>query len=196
MAILEAIHNDKAETPMKTFEIVLAIIVLMCGPAVAAELEERAVQADGERISLSVPKEWPAIEGHRTPAGKSYFQLGPADTNFSFQVYLNEALPRGTNAEKRLERSLEASLKPLAEKSVEGKVELVRFGSEKEGVYARITDRAQKLGEYLYYTRGFRLIGINVLGFELVSNDKDFLALSNTLAVIESAKIAGAKDKK
>jgi hypothetical protein len=33
-----------------------------------------------------------------------------------------------------------------------------------------------------------RLIGTNVLVFALVSNDKEFSALSNTLAVVESVK--------
>jgi hypothetical protein len=81
-------------------------------------------------------------------------------------------------------------LKPLVENSVEGKLEMHRFGTDKDGVYGRLTDRAPKAGEYLFYTRGMRLVGTNVLGFELVSNDKDFSGLSNTLAVVESVKVS------
>jgi hypothetical protein len=176
---------------MKRFVLVFALGIL-AGLLFAAETEQRTIQAESEKFALSVPKEWPAIERHRTPAGKPYFRLGPANTNFSFQLYFNERLPSATNAptEKRMERFVEAAMKPLIEKSVEGKLEMHRFGAEKNGVYARLMDRAPKAGEYLYYTRGMRLVGTNVLGFELVSNDKDFSALSNTLGVVASVKVA------
>ena len=157
----------------------------------AAEVEQRIIQTGREEITVAVPKEWPAVQTHRTPAGKPYFQLGPANTNFSIQIYLNEPVQPGTNVENHLERSLEAGLQPLVKESVEGKVGLVRFGKERDGVYGRLTDRAPKPGEFLFYTRGLRVIGTNVLGFELVSNDKDFSALSNTLALIETAKVEG-----
>jgi hypothetical protein len=175
--------------------LLLALAILMGGLVVAAEIEERTIQTDGQKFSLSVPKEWPAIETRRTPGAKPYFRLVPAKTNFSFQLYFNERLPNATNApiEKRMERFVEGALKPLVENSVEGKLEMHRFGAEKEGVYARLTDRAPKAGEYLFYTRGMRLVGTNVLGFELVSNDKDFSALSNTLAVVESVKVEKGK---
>jgi hypothetical protein len=178
---------------MKKFGLSFGLAVLTVGVLIAAEIEERTIQGSHEGMSVSVPKEWPGIEAHRTPAGKPYYQLGPGNTNFSIQIYLSGSVQGGTNVVSGLERSLEASLKPLIGNSVEGWVEFVRFGKEKEGVYARLTDRAPKPGEYLFYTRGVRLIGTNVLGFELVSNDKDFSALSNTLAVIESVKIAGSR---
>jgi hypothetical protein len=179
---------------MNKFGFFAAMLILMAGLVIAAEVEQRTIQAEQENITISIPKGWSAIEAHRTPAGKPYYQLGPVDTNFSVQIYLNEPLQSVTNAEKRLEHSLEVNLKPLIAKSVERKVDLVRFGSSKEGVYARLTDSAPKAGEYRYYTRGVRLIGTNVLGFELVSNDQNFSALSNTLALIESVKI-GVRNK-
>jgi hypothetical protein len=171
-------------------ELLAVIVILTSTVVIAAEIEERTIQTEGEKFSISVPKEWPAIETRRAPGGKPYFRLGPANTNFSFQLYFNERLPNATNApiEKRMERFVEAALKPLVENSVEGKLQFHRFGTEKDAVYARLTDRAPKAGEYLFYTRGMRLVGTNVLGFELVSNDRDFLALSNTLAVVESVK--------
>jgi len=172
-------------------ELLAVIVILTSSVVIAAEIEERTIQTDGEKFALSAPKEWPAIETRRTPGGKAYFRLGPANTNFSFQLYFNERLPNATNApiEKRMERFVEAAMRPLVENSVEGKLEMHRFGTEKDGVYARLTDRAPKAGEYLFYTRGMRLVGTNVLGFELVSNDKDFSALSNTLAVVESLRV-------
>jgi hypothetical protein len=171
--------------------LLLTLAILTGGLVIAAEIEERTIQTEGQKFSLSVPKEWPSIETRRAPGGKAYFRLGPVNTNFSFQLYFNERLPNSTNApiEKRMELFVQAALKPLVANSVEGKLEMHRFGAEKEGVYARLTDRAPKAGEYLFYTRGVMLVGTNVLGFELVSNDKDFSALSNTLAVVESVKV-------
>ena len=170
---------------------IVVLALLTAGLVVAGEMEQRKIQTEREEIILSVPKEWPSVQTHRTPAGKPYFQLGPANTNYSIQLYLTEPLRHGTNFQELLERSLETGLQSLGKESVEGKVELVRFGKDKEGVYARLTDRSPKPGEFLFYTRGLRVIGTNVLGFELGSNDKDFSALSNTLAAIESVKVEG-----
>lgn len=175
-------------------KLVSCAVFLCIAFAVAAEIEHRKLQTEREEIVVSVPREWPATQIHRTSAGKAYFQIGPANTNFSIQLFLNESLQRGTNTEKELERSLEASLRPLIKQSVESKVELVRFGQE--GMYGRLRDRAPKAGEFLYYTRGLRVIGTNVLWFELGSNDNDFSALSNTLAVMESAQVARRVDVK
>ena len=175
---------------MKKFEIAIAVVISTGLLAVAAEMEERTIQSDCAKITISVPKDWPAIQTHHTSAGRAYYQLGPANTNHSVQLYLNEPLPRGSNIEERIEWSLAASLKPLIASSVEGKVQFVRFGKDEDGVYARMTDRAPKAGGFLFYTRGARLTGTNVLGFELVSDDKDFSALSNTLALVESVHVA------
>jgi hypothetical protein len=178
---------------MKRLEIILAVMILADVFAFAAEMEERTIQSNREKITISVPKDWPAIGTRHTSAGKAYYQIGPANTNYSIQFYLNEPLQRGTNVEERLQHSLESSLKPLIANSVERKLQFMRFGKDKEGMYARLTDRAPKPGEFLFYTRGVRLIGTNALGFELASNDKDFSALSNTLAVVESVRVAGAE---
>lgn len=175
---------------MKKFGIFAAVAVLAGGFLVAAELEQRTIQINGEKFALSVPKEWPAFETNRTKRNAIYYRIGPADTNHSILLDFNNSAQVGTNrlVDSELDRYLISTLKPVLSTTVEKEVKTQRFGVQKDGVYARLTDRAPKAGEYEYYTRGVRLIGTNVLVFELVSNDKDFSALSNTLAVVESVK--------
>ena len=182
---------------MNKFLLSAAPAVLATSLVVAAEIEQRTVQTDREKIRVSVPKEWPAFETNRTSQGLPYYRLGPANTNYSIQLHFNDSSQVGTNAlvDSGLERFLQVTLAPVLKMSVEDKVQVHRFGAQKQGVYARLSDRAPKPGEYRYYTRGVRLMGTNVLVFALVSNDSDFSALSNALAVVESVRI-GAKDGK
>lgn len=181
---------------MKRFGLFGALAILATGFVIAAELEQRAIQTVGEKFALTVPKEWPAVETNKTERNAIYYRLGPADTNYSIQLHFNNPLQIGTNhlVDSMLERYVAGSLKPVLNLSVEKEVQTRRFGAQKDGVYARLTDRAPKAGEYRYYTRGVRLMGTNVLVFALVSNDEDFSALSNTLAVVESVKVARTKE--
>jgi hypothetical protein len=171
------------------------VVILAAGFVIAAEFEQRTIQTEGDKFELSVPKAWPAFETNKTERNTIYFRIGPADTNYSIQLHFNNPLQVGTNrlVDSVLDRYLANSLKPVLSVTVEKEVKPQRFGAQKDGVYARLRDRAPKAGEYEYYTRGVRLIGTNVLVFALVSNDKDFSALSNMLAVVESVKIAGDK---
>jgi hypothetical protein len=166
------------------------VVILAAGVLIAAELEQRTIQTEGDKFALSVPKEWPAFETNKTERNTIYYRIGPADTNYSIQLHFNNPLQVGTNrlVDSVLDRYLANSLRPVLNVTVEKEVKTQRFGEQKDGVYARLTDRSPKVGEYRYYTRGVRLIGTNVLVFALVSNDKDFSALSNTLAVVESVK--------
>jgi hypothetical protein len=175
---------------MNIRELLCGIVILMCGVLIAAELEQREIQTGGEKFALSVPKEWPAFETNKAERNTIYYRIGPADTNYSIQLFFDNPLQVGTNrlVDSVLERYLENTLKPVLSETVEKEVKTQRFGAQKDGVYARLTDRAPKVGEFEYYTRGVRLIGTNVLMFKLVSNDKDFSALSNTLAVVESVR--------
>jgi hypothetical protein len=180
---------------MKRFGIFAALAALAGRVVFAAEMEQRTIQTEGEKFTLSVPKEWPAFETNKAERNTIYYRIGPADTNYSIQLHFNNPLQVGTNriVDSVLERFLENALKPVLSATVEKEVKTQRFGAQKDGVYARLTDRAPKVGEFEYYTRGVRLIGTNVLVFKLMSNDKDFSALSNTLAVVESAKVAEEK---
>src|ERR1043166_8847782 len=117
---------------MKIFKIIFAVVIFTGLLAVAAEMEERTIGSDHAKITISVPKDWPAVQTHHTSGGRAYYQFSPANTNYSIQLYLNEPLPGGTNAEERIERSLAASLKPLVANSVECKMQFVRFGKDKE----------------------------------------------------------------
>jgi hypothetical protein len=175
---------------MKKFGLFFWLAVLAGGLVIAAEVEQRTIQTEGEKFALSVPKEWPAFETNRTKRNIIYYRIGPADTNYSIQLDFNNPLDIRTNrlTDTKLDRWLESTLKPVLNMTIEKEVKAQRFGTQKDGVYARLRDRAPKAGEYEYYTRGVRLIGTNVLVFALVSNDKDFSALSNALAVVESVK--------
>jgi hypothetical protein len=181
---------------MKRFGLFGALAIFVATFVVAAELEQRTIQTETEGFALTVLKEWPAIERNKTERNAVYYRLGPADTNYSIQLHFNNSLQVGTNhlVDSMLEGYVTGSLKPVLRESVEKEVQTHRFGAEKDGVYGRLTDRAPKAGEYRYYTRGVRLIGTNVLVFALVSNDEDFSALSNTLAVVESVTVARTKE--
>jgi hypothetical protein len=182
---------------MKKFGLFFALAAFSSGMLIAAETEQRTIQAEGEKFALSVPKEWPALETNKTERNTIYYRIGPADTNYSIQLHFNNPLQIGTNRldDSVLERWLANTIRPVLRVSIEKEVKTDRFGAQKDGVYARLTDRDPKVGEYRYYTRGVRLIGTNVLVFALVSNDKDFSALSNTLAVVESVKVEKDKGK-
>src|SRR5712675_2175054 len=180
---------------MKKFGLCFGLAVLTVGLLIAAEVGQRTIQTDNEKFALSVPKGWPAFETNKTERSTIYYRIGPADTNYSIQFHFNNPLQIGTNRldDSVLERWLANTIRPVLRVSIEKEVKTERFGAQKDGVYARLTDRDPKVGEYRYYTRGVRLIGTNVLVFALVSNDKDSSALSNTLAVVESVKVD--KDK-
>jgi hypothetical protein len=179
---------------MKRLLLITPLVVLAHQLLVAAEAEQRSVETGFGRMTLAVPKDWPAIETQRTSRGGAFYRGGPANTKyFYFNLYLNNPGQTMTNAltDATLEDFLKSSLSALAKQSEEGKVQLHRFGARKDGVYARFTDRAPKPDEYLYFSRGVRLVGTNILTFSLVSNDSDGSAVSNTLAVIESVKVGG-----
>ena len=191
------VDASATETPMKKSGILAALTVLTVGLLIAAEVEQRTIQTDTENFALSVPKEWPAFETNKTERNTIFYRIGPADTNYSIQLHFNNSLQIGTNrlVDSALENWLGNTLKSVLSVTVEKDIKTQRFGAKKDGVYARLTDRSPKIGEYRYYTRGVRLIGTNVLVFALVSNDKDFSALSNTLAVVESVKVDKDKGK-
>lgn len=178
---------------MNRFTLFSALLVSICIFVVAAELEQRTIRTRGLNLQISVPKDWPAFETNMAERNAIYYRIGPADTNYSIQLYFDSRFEIGTNrlTDRMLESHITASLKPVLTTTVEKEVETHRFGAGKDGVYARLTDRAPKQGEFKFYTRGVRLIGTNVMVFALVSNDENFSALSNTLAVVESVKVVG-----
>jgi hypothetical protein len=182
---------------MKKLGLSFAMAVLTVGLLIAAEVQQRTIQTESEKFALSVPKDWRAFETIKTERSTIYYRIGPADTNYSIQLHFNNPLQIGTNRleDSALEGYIAGTLKPVLAETVEKEVQTHRFGTKKDGVYGRLTDRAPKAGEYRYYTRGVRLIGTNVLVFALVSNDEDFSALSNTLAVVESVKVDKEKVK-
>lgn len=176
---------------MKRVGLFSTLVILMGGLLIAADVEQRTIQTGTGKFALSVPKAWPAFETNKTEGNTIFYRIGPADTNYSIQLHFNDPLQIRTNRldDAMLEPWLMNSLRPVLRMSIEKEVKSQRFGAQKDGVYARLTDRAPKVGEFRYYTRGVRLIGTNVLVFALVSNDKDYSALSNMVAVVESVKV-------
>jgi len=96
-----------------------------------------------------------------------------------------------TLVDKDLERYIESNASDKAEQSTEGKVQAHRFGEKRDGVYVRLTDRAPKPGEYVFFTQGVRLMGTNVVLFTLLSNDRDSATLTNTVRIVGSVKAEG-----
>jgi hypothetical protein len=189
-------RHGQVPASMNIRKLIAGVVILTCSVLISAELEQRTIQTEGEKFALSVPKEWPVFETNKTERNTIYYRIGPADTNYSVLLYFNNPLQVGTNrlVDSGLDQYVKNALKQVLSETVEKEVKTERFGAQKDGVYARLTDRTPKAGEYEFYTRGVRLIGTNVLVFALVSNDKDFSALSNTLAVVESVKVEG-KDR-
>lgn len=184
-------RHRQVRTPISASKLLVAIFILACGVVIAAEVERRTIQTETEKFALSVPKVWPAFETNKTAGNTVFYRIGPADTNYSIQLHFNNPLQLGTNRldDKVIDVWLANTVKPVLRMTIEKEVKTQRFGAQKDGVYARFTDPSPKPGEFRFYTRGVRLIGTNVLVFALVSNDKDFSALSNTLAVVESVQV-------
>jgi hypothetical protein len=174
--------------------LVTAVAALGIQVLSGAESEQRSFRTTSGPVVVTVPKDWPAVETEHHVRGITSYRLGPADANLVLELRINDAALVKTNslADSDLERFLESICSSIAKTSVEGKVQPHRFGAGKDGVYARFTgwsEKPDKAKPFHYLTRGVRLVGTNVVAFALISNDADRLALSNTLAIVESVRI-------
>ena len=169
-----------------------AAILLTLQSVVSAEFESRAITNENiGRVVLSAPKDWRPIERHHIVFGTTFYRLVPPATNFDLEILINDTKHMKVEAlvDEDLELYIESNLSGMVSKSTEGKAQAQRFGVRRDGVYARLTDRAPKPGEHLFFTQGVRLMGTNVVMFTLLSSDKDTAALKNTLRIVESVTL-------
>jgi hypothetical protein len=142
-------------------------------------------------VHLVAPKDWEPIERHHINFGTTFYRLVPPRRTFDLELLFNDLATMRMNAlvDRDLEIYIESNMARAAPQSVEGRPKAVRFGAKKDGVYARLTDRAPKPGEWLFFTQGVRLLGRDVVLFTLFSNDKDASDLQKALEVVESVRI-------
>ena len=142
-------------------------------------------------VHLVAPKDWEPVERHHIRFGTTFYRLVPPKKDFDFEILFNDLAHMRMDAlvDKHLELYIESNMARHGPQSVEGKPTAVRFGASKDGVYARLTDKAPKPGEWLYFTQGVRLLGKDVVLFTLFSNDKDGAVLRKAVSIVESVRI-------
>ena len=142
-------------------------------------------------VSLVAPSDWKPIERHHIKFGTTFYRLQPAVAGqFDFEILVNDLVHMDMQAlvDKDLERYIQSNMAPALSQSTEGKVSAIRFGTKRDGVYARLTDKAPKPGEFILFTQGVRLQGKKVVLFTLYSNDKEGAVLRKALNVVDSVK--------
>jgi hypothetical protein len=168
-------------------------LFLALASAYAAEGDvSRAVKNENiGTVHLVAPKDWEPIERHHINFGTTFYRLVPPKRTFDFQMLFNDLAHMRMTAltERDLEIYIESNMARAGPRSVEGKPKAVRFGAQKDGVYARLTDKAPNPGEWLYFTQGVRLLGNNVVLFTFYSNDTDGADLGKVLEIVESVRI-------
>ncbi|MBH1963681.1 MAG: hypothetical protein I8H77_05070 [Comamonadaceae bacterium] len=143
------------------------------------------------KVSLMAPRDWKPVERHSINFGTTFYRFQPStDGEFDFEILVNDLahMEIGALVDKDLERYIQSNMASAAPQSLEGKASVFRFVRQHDGVYARLTDKAPKPGEFKLFTQGVRLQGQGVVLFTLYSNDKDGAILKKALAVVESLK--------
>ena len=171
----------------------VATLILVFTGAYAAEGDvERTIKNENiGTVRLTAPKDWEPIERHHIRFGTTFYRLVPPKKTFDLELLFNDLAHMRMDAlvNKDLEIYIESNMSHAGPQSVEDKPKAVRFGKDKDGVYARLTDKAPKPGEWLYFTQGVRLLGKNVVLFTLMSNDKNGGDLKRVLQIVESVQI-------
>lgn len=171
--------------------IALLISLIAFAPLYAADSNiQRAFKNENiGNVSLQAPENWEPIERHHINYGTTFYRLKPPSEGlFDFEILVNDLDHMGMKAlvPKDLERYLQYTMSSFLAQSVEGKTTPIRFGHAKDGVYATLTDKAPKPGEFALLTQGVRLQGNKVVLFTLYSNKQDSSVLKKALAVVDS----------
>ena len=143
------------------------------------------------KVQLSAPRDWEPVERHHIRFGTTFYRLlPPKKGQFDFEILVNDLTHMKMDAlvDKDLEIYIESNMAGAVSQSVEGRVRAARFGAKLDGVYARLSDKAPKPGEFVLFTQGVRLLGKRVVLFTLYSNDTDRSVLKKALAIVESVK--------
>jgi hypothetical protein len=140
-------------------------------------------------VTLYVPQDWKAVERHHIQFGTTFYRLVPPNKGkFDFEILVNdlEHMYMEALVDKDLEIYIESNMVSSVSQSTEGVVKANRFGTQLDGVYARLTDKSPKEGEFLFFTQGVKLLGNKVVLFTLLSNDYDGEVLKKTLSIVDS----------
>jgi hypothetical protein len=139
---------------------------------------------------LLVPRDWVAIERHHINFGTTFYRLVPPRNMFDLEILVNDLdhMRMAALVDKDLEIYIESNMARAAPQSTEGRVTARRFGARRNSVYARLTDKAPKPGEFVLFTQGVWLLGKNVVLFTLYSNDHDGAVLKQVLEIVDSVK--------
>lgn len=178
--------------PVRTVFTALALLVSLARVCAFAEsdMEYRAfVNENVGKVSLSAPKTWVAVERRHINFGTTFYRLlPPKEGQFDLEILVNDLdhMKMEALVDRDLEIYLRSNLAGFVSQSTEGVVKALRFGRRADGVYARLTDKAPKPGEFVLFTQGVRLQGKKVVLFTLYSNDKDGSILQQTLSIVDS----------
>jgi len=176
---------------MKRFFLALTLSCLGLAAAHAADEMRSFKNENIGKVTLVVPSDWKPVERHHIRFGTTFYRLlSPSDGQFDFEILVNDLTHMHMEAlvDKDLEVYIQSNMAGAAPQSIEGKVSATRFGAKRDGVYARLTDKAPKPGEFVLFTQGVRLQGNKVVLFTLYSNDKDGSILRRALNVVDSVK--------
>ena len=175
---------------MRTYIFALLLLIFTTGVNAATGHEAHSfINENIGKVTLSAPKEWSPIERHHINFGITFYRFVPPQREqFDFEIMVNDLAHMQMDAlvDKDLEIYIESNMAGAISQSTEGKVTAVRFGSRRDGVYARLTDRAPKPDEFVMFTQGVRLQDKKVILFTLYSNDKDGITLRETLKIVDS----------
>lgn len=143
------------------------------------------------RIQMRLPPSWLTFE-RQDGAGTTFVRIVPPQDRFGLEIQIGTraALKLATLNDAGLPDHLIASLSGLLPRFLEEAVVPLRFGPDVDGVYARLTDRHPRTGEFLFLTRGLRLDGEAVIVFTLYASDHDTSVLTAVLAVVAGITIS------
>ena len=173
----------------------LFLIALLCALPLARGAEGDELRSFRNEnvgtVTLVASRDWKPVERHHINFGTTFYRLlPPVEGEFDLEILVNDLAHMKMDAlvDKDLEIYIESNMARAAPQSVEGKATAIRFGGQRDGVYARLTDKAPRPGEFLWFTQGVRLQSKKVVLFTLYSNDKDGSILKKALVIVESVK--------
>lgn len=142
------------------------------------------------RIQMRMPPSWLTFE-RQDGAGTTLVRIAPPQNRFGLEIQIGTrtALKLDGLDDAGLSGYLIGSLSGLLPRFLEDAVVPLRFGPDADGVYARLTDRHPRAGEFLFLTRGLRLDGEAVIVFTLYASDHDASVLTPVLEVVSGITI-------
>ncbi|GHT91111.1 hypothetical protein AGMMS49545_06300 [Betaproteobacteria bacterium] len=174
-----------------TIALVFCSIFLVAAHATGNDETRSFKNENVGKVTLVAPSDWKPIERHHINFGTTFYRLLPPQKGlFDFEILVNDLAHMRMEAlvDKDLEIYLQSNMARAAPQSIEDKVSAIRFGAKRDGVYARLTDKAPKPGEFVLFTQGVRLQGSKVVLFTLYSNDTDGAVLQKALQIVENVQ--------